>query len=111
MQFTLLENKLLAQRLAPLAQVTLDDYIAKNTETYELSRKFVLKVPYIFFTDDDQEVFKPDGGWERFDAKYPQSPRRDGDRWWSQAETGSLWLSSPCSEAPPNQTLPPTGAA
>jgi hypothetical protein len=68
-----LRNEALARRLAPLSQVTVDDYIAKNRVVRPLSRGFDLKLPYVFFREEDEELFKPDGSWERYFKRFPDS--------------------------------------
>ena len=52
----LLRNDVLARRLAHLSQVTVDDYIAKNQQVKQLSRGFDLKLPYVFFTKEEEEI-------------------------------------------------------
>ena len=67
----LLKNEKLKERLAPLVQETVDDYIAKNREVHQLSRDLNIKLPYIFFRKEDEEIFKEPDGWDIFAQKYP----------------------------------------
>jgi hypothetical protein len=69
----LLHNQALARLLSPLLQATIDDYIAKSQVSKQLSRDFRLKLPYLLFTKEDEQLFEPDGSWDRYFQKYPDS--------------------------------------
>src|SRR5262249_28722030 len=67
------QNEALARRLSPLLRVTVDDYVNKNKKAKSLSRALNLKLPYVFFTKDDERIFESSNGWETYAQKFPDS--------------------------------------
>lgn len=72
----LTKNEKLSERLAPLVQQTLEDYIDKNREVHKLSIDLDIELPYKLLTKAEEiEIFKirdkEHDGWKIFSEKYP----------------------------------------
>ena len=68
-----LKNQNFRVRWPLLAQETVDDYVLKNEQARELSIGFKIKLPYVFLTKQDEEMFKRRDGWDIFKQTYPGS--------------------------------------
>ena len=53
---------------------TLNNYLAKNEETYELEKRFPLDVQYVLISEAElNKIFEEGEGWDQFYATYPNS--------------------------------------
>jgi hypothetical protein len=53
---------------------TLNDYLAKNEETYELGKRFPLDVQYVLISEAElNKIFEEGEGWDQFYSTYPNS--------------------------------------
>jgi hypothetical protein len=71
------EGTLLKQRLSSISQETIDDYMAKNAKSHQITTSFDLKVKYTLISKEkiDQIFRSVMSGWEEF---YKQFPGSDG---------------------------------
>ena len=67
----------LPQLLAPLSRTTLDDYLARNSKPYRLSKSFSLKAKYVFVEYQEiEKLFENpdlDEAWKDFYRRFPAS--------------------------------------
>lgn len=53
---------------------TLNDYSAKNKQSYQLDQDISLDVPYVLLSEAElTKIFEREGGWDRFYEIYPNS--------------------------------------
>lgn len=53
---------------------TLNDYLAKNEETYELEKRFPLNMQYVLISEAElSKIFEDGEGWDQFYETYPNS--------------------------------------
>lgn len=69
----ILDNRLLAQRLAPLTKETLDDFLGRNREKSVLSRKFRIDKLYDLVTREEVDQTIRSGGPDAFRARFTGS--------------------------------------
>src|SRR5215468_11107947 len=68
------EGSRMRQEFTSISQETIDDYLAKNAKSHQLTKSFDLKLNYILTPKEKiEEIFKSPGWWDEFYRQFPNS--------------------------------------
>jgi len=68
------EGSRMKQQFTSISPETIDDYVAKNAKSYQLTKSFDLKLEYILITKEKiEQIFKSPGWWDEFYRQFPNS--------------------------------------